>query len=251
MIISYSRRFIFIHVYKVAGTSITEALSPYVYDQSRLVYLPVLLGVLKRGIVNHRALTKYNFFPLVGIKQQLLARVGHAKAKELKDAFPRDVFDGFYKFAFVRNPWDWQVSIYHYSLQRPWSHAIKLFKSFGSFENYLEWRIERGVELQKEFVLSASGELLVDFIGHYETLHEDFETICNRLGIEYNLPHKNRSTHKDFREYYKPHTKALVAEAFKEDIEFFGYQFDNPQMLPPILGRAETERLNHDATCMG
>jgi hypothetical protein len=174
--------------------------------------------------------------------RRLLARVGHAKAKELKKALPRDVFDGFFKFAFVRNPWDWQVSIYHYVLQEPSHPDHMLFNSFGGFDRYLQWHIQdRRVELQKSFVVSDSGGLLVDFIGHYETLHQDFEIICNRLGIHSNLPHKNRSRHRDFREYYTTHTKALVADAFKEDIEFFGYQFDNPRTLPPILGRAETE----------
>lgn len=247
MAISYRHRFIFIHVPKVAGISITEALRPYA-DPSRLVYVPLLLKALKRILTNYRGLTRYHLTPM-GMKRDVTHRVVHAKAKELKEDLPRDVFEGFHKFAFVRNPWDWQVSTYYYNLQ---IRQDKLFKSFGSFENYLDWRVRnKFLESQKEFLVSDSGEILVDFIGHFETLHEDFETVCNRLGIESNLPHENRSTHRDFREYYTPHAKALVAEAFKGDIEFFGYQFDNPQRLAPILGRAETERLNKAANSNG
>jgi hypothetical protein len=247
MIVSYGHRFIFIHVHKVAGSSLTEALSSHTHKHSRLADVALTLRLLKVGIAKYAALTKSDYFAPVRMRRRLLARVGHAKAKELKEALPRDVFDGFFKFTFVRNPWDWQVSIYHFVLQNFLHPDHKLFSSFGSFENYLQWHIyDKGVETQKEFVASDSGELLVDFIGHYETLQEDFGIVCNRLSVKLNLPHKNRSVHKDFREYYTPHTKALVAEAFREDIEFFGYQFDNSQMLPPILGRAEKERLNHN-----
>jgi hypothetical protein len=44
--------------------------------------------------------------------------------------------------------------------------------------------------------------------------------------------------HEDFREYYPPETRDLVAQAFKYDIEFFGYQFAEQESLPPILAPA-------------
>jgi len=75
-------------------------------------------------------------------------------------------------------------------------------------------------------VLSESGDMLVDFVGRYETLAEDFDAVCDRIGIECALPHINRSRHGDFREYYTPETRALVEEVYKADIELFGYRFD-------------------------
>lgn len=236
MEISYSHRFIFIHTYRVAGTSISAALKPYSYVPGRfLIQVPLLRRLLKQRIASSRKWLEHNH--------------GHAKAKELKAALPPKVFDNFYKFTFVRNPWDWHVSIYNFVLQRSYHPSHDLFKAFGSFENYLAWVIDdQGAEQQKEFVTNDSGELIVDFIGHYETLNEDFEMVCSRLGIKSSLPHENRSTHKDFRQYYTPQTKALVAEAYKEDIDFFGYDFDEQKSLPPILGRAEIERRDRHST---
>lgn len=235
MEISYSRRFIFIHVYKAAGNSIRQALRPHSYHSGRyIIQIPILRRLLKQRIVSLRTLIAHNY--------------GHAKAKEIKEALPSKIFETFYKFAFVRNPWDWHVSIYHYVLERSDHPDHDRYKAFGSFENYLKWLIhDKGVELQKEFVTSDSGELLVDFIGHYETLDEDFRIVCDRLGIKSSLPHKNRSKHEDFRQYYTPQTKALVAEAYKEDIDFFGYDFDQQKPLTPILGRAETQRLHRQS----
>jgi hypothetical protein len=66
----------------------------------------------------------------------------------------------------------------------------------------------------------------VDFVGRFEALERDFATVCRRIGIDPSLPHINRSTHRDFRDYYTPRTKAMVAEAYSADIERFGYEFD-------------------------
>ena len=221
MMISHRRRFIFVHIYRTAGQSISEALAPYSDDPDRLiVHIPVLRRLLKRRIVTHRKLMSHN--------------AGHPSAKELKAALPPKVFDNFHKFTFVRNPWDWQISVYHFVVQYPSHPYHEFYKSFGRFENYLEWRIKNGVQLQKEFVVSETGESLVDFVGRYETLQKDFETVCKRvgikcrLGIKCSLPHRNQSTHNDYREYYTPQTKALVARAYEEDIDFFGYEFDTP-----------------------
>ena len=218
MELSYSHRFIFVHVYRVGGQSVSAALRPYVHiPQPRFARVPVLRRLGTGGLYGLR---EHNF--------------GHIKAKELKAALPPETFDSFYKFAFVRNPWDWQVSIYHYVRQRTDHRDHQFFKTFGGFEDYLDWRIHtKGAERQSEFVLDDSGELLVDFVGRYETLARDFATVCERIGIDCSLPHRNRSAHDDFRRYYTPETRALIAEAYAEDIERFGYAFDEARTPAP------------------
>jgi sulfotransferase famil protein len=231
MELSYSHRFIFIHVYRAAGQSISQAVKPYSADPARrLMRVPVARRLAARRIAKARVLWEHNY--------------GHIKAKELKRALPPSVFDPFYKFAFVRNPWAWQVSVYHYVRQNRAHPDHERYSRFTSLEHYLDWRIHsEGAELQKDFVLGDSGELLVDFVGRYESLEEDFAYVCNRVGMACSLPHKNSSAHGDYRGYYTAHARALVAEAYREDIELFGYEFDEQERLPPILGRAETERL--------
>ena len=227
MLISYSRRFIFIHIYKVAGTSIRDALKPYSFNPN--VFLPTrllrMLGVHK--VVGHHRLQKLS---------------GHARAHEVRDAMPAKIFNEFYKFAFARNPWDWQVSLYNFALKDPTHHQHELMKSLGSFEKYLDWRVNGDLRLQKEFVVDERGELIVDFVGRYETLERDFNEVCERLGVSSRLPHLNKTPRKSYTDYYTPETIALLAEAYKEDVEFFGYDFEGSVSLPPIYGPAGRSR---------
>ena len=79
--------------------------------------------------------------------------------------------------------------------------------------------------LQSEFVTDAEGRVIVDFVGRFERLAEDFAHVCRTIGVEAELPHVNPSRHADYRTYYSDHSRALVAEHFAEDIERFGYRF--------------------------
>jgi hypothetical protein len=221
MEISYSHRFVFIHVYRVAGQSVSAALRPYAHVPSRRPVIDRVPIVRRIGFPRDRKVLEH--------------RWGHMKAREVRAALP-EVFDDFYTFAFVRNPWDWQVSNYHYVLQRRDHPFHKQYAAFRDFEHYLDWRVnEEGPELQSEFVLDDAGELIVDFVGHFESLAADFADVCGRIGIEPELPHINSSEHRDYRQHYTPATRALVGEAYRGDIEYFGYDFDERRDLPPLI----------------
>lgn len=122
-----------------------------------------------------------------------------------------------------------------------------LIKSLGSFDKYLEWRVNEDMHLQIDFVVDPNGKLLVDFVGKYISLAQDFRYVCHRTGCNSALPHLNRSTHRDYRRYYTDRTTELVAEAFKEDIEYFGYAFDKPLRKEPLLSSGEMLWLNSHA----
>ena len=227
MLISYSHRFIFIHIYKVAGTSIRDALKPYSFNPNTFLPTRLLRMLGAHKVVSHHRLQKLG---------------GHAHATEVRDAMPAKIFNEFYKFSFARNPWDWQVSLYNFALKDPTHHQHELMKSLGGFENYLDWRVNKEMRLQKDFVVDERGELLVDFVGRYETLVRDFNEVCERLGVSSRLPHLNKTPRKKYTDFYTPETAALVAEAFKEDVEFFGYDFEGSESLPPMYGPAGHSR---------
>jgi hypothetical protein len=68
-------------------------------------------------------------------------------------------------------------------------------------------------------------EVYFDFIGRFERLREDFQTVCERLGFKATLPHVNRSDHAPYTSYYDDRSRVLVAERCAYDIERFGYRF--------------------------
>jgi hypothetical protein len=216
MLISDSHQFIFVHNYKVAGNSIKRALWQWASPP------------MKREL---------NWF------ERQLARIGirgkpqypsHLTALEIRERFP-EVWDDYFTFGFVRNPWSWQVSLYFFMLQNEdhWFHDD--VKSMDGFEEYIEWRVREGRVLQSSFFYDEDGEAIVDYIGRLENIRDDFQQICERVGVDATLPHKNKSSHADYREYYSDYTRNLIADHFAEDIDRFGYSFHGSTYSTPVL----------------
>ena len=212
MLISKEYQFIFIHVPKVAGQSITRALAPFATGRWQ-------------GKIN-LALSSKTF-----ISKSFLNKIGlfhpHITAEELINIIGQQKFNSYFSFGIVRNPWEWQVSVYNYNLKNPNNNNHDLIKSLGSFENYLKWlsRQENNF-FQKKYLFSQNGQQLVDYIGRYETLNEDFQFICDKIGIDAKLPRKNVYTTNDYKSYYHSQEMIdIVRQIFAVDIETFGYTF--------------------------
>lgn len=227
MLISPSHRFIFFHVAKAAGSSLRAALEQYAEEPERfrINRPPKFMG------------DKIN--PLYKIWD---GQLWHAKAREARRELPAEVYGQFFKFAFVRNPWDWQVSMYHFILKENDHIHHARVKAMAGFDEYLEWVIHtekpfpRGAtKFQKDMLTDETGAVIVDFIGRYERLEDDFERICRRLNLETKLPHENCTAHRDYRSYYNPQTRRRIEEHFRPDIELFGYTFDGHHDVHPCF----------------
>jgi len=138
-----------------------------------------------------------------------------------------------YSFAFVRNPYDLLVSWFYYHKQ----HQPKLEVYHCEF---LTW-IDRGCPHhwsdgllkssgvthplnQFQYICDSSGMILVNMIGRFESLQEDFINICDVIGIkDKSLPHVNGSKHNPWEGYYTPKALAQVKDQFKKDFEIFNY----------------------------
>ena len=123
----------------------------------------------------------------------------------------------YFRFGFVRNPWERVVSC----VREEGLHLRSGFLNKGNFETYPNyfWK-------QSSDFLYDGDKCLVDFIGKVENMQEDFNTICDNIGIpQLELPHKNKSKHKHYSEYYDDESIELVAKAYKKDIALFGYKF--------------------------
>lgn len=206
MILCHKHRFLFIHIYKNAGTSIKRALRPF----SIPTWQKYANSVIKR----------------IGFKKFGSCRFeGHITSAELIEKIGRDEFDSHFSFAIVRNPWDWEVSHYKYILQKRKHPSHRLVRSMKSFSEYLHWRCDNRYRLQNDF-LSVDGQRVVNFVGRFENLQEDFRTICERIGIQARLVKKNSTRPKPYQDFYDSRTAELVRQTYRRDIETFGYEFE-------------------------
>ena len=224
MLLSIRHRFLFIHTAKTGGTSVRAAFRGHRWrDPYRL---PQFLCSRISGLAGHRLGVK---FPR------------HAKAIAAQEMLPRAFYDSLFKFVFVRNPWDLQVSSFHH-IKRERPH---LTQGHDSFEDFLSWKLDPGrsyqyhidtsIGLQTDYLVDLHGNVIVDHIGRYERLEQDFDEICRRIGVSgLSLPHKRRAGDRksDYRRYYTDATTELVATHFRRDIEILGYAFDDPAIPP-------------------
>jgi hypothetical protein len=164
-----------------------------------------------------------------------------------------DSWSEYYRFAFVRNPWDRLVS--WYSMVTTFSRTGNelwqyVHDNSSTFEEFIynctdEVEIKKGVYYsfsynQLDYVTDENGDLLVDFIGQLENFDEDLLEVLSRIGIELEtIPRKNTSDHRHYSTFYTRDTEMIVRERFKRDIEYFGYEFERPHTPQDAEAREE------------
>lgn len=218
MRISYRHRFIFVHVPKTGGTSVSKALDAFSHDVSDVERL--FAAICRR--LGRRLGLRWESHRWLKFPTQ------HVTLEELKAAYPRKVFDISFKFAFVRNPWDWLVSDYYSILQHPVNPKYELVRYLDDFREYVEWCAENPPTPQMDYLMDSDGGMLADYVGRFENLTEDFATVAARLGIDAELPHLNRSVQRRspiYREQYDDHARKTVEQILSKDIEGLGYEY--------------------------
>ena len=209
MLISESHRFLFVHVQKTAGTSVTHFLEPYAMRTSgtRLNKLASDVGLVRDWRRHHFRI--------------------HSPLKRAEKILPAAVFEALYKFAFVRNPWDRLVSWYVYVLRDTSHRRHRQARVEASFEKFARAELARPRRSQWYMLEKRDGSLGVDFVGRFERLEEDMASICARVGIPYQpLPRENVSKREPYQSYYTPELVEQVRRVWAREIEAFGYTFD-------------------------
>jgi len=211
MIFSISHRFIFVRNWKTAGSSIREVLRCYQPFYRKNRYIEYMLR--KSGMFVPQ---KFRLLPV------------HADARTIRDRVGHEIFNQYFKFGFVRNPWDWQGSLYFFILKKKRHYLHRLVSRFKTLDDYVKWHVtdDKSRRLQKDFFSDADGKIIVNFIGRFENLDEDFNYIQSKIGLPIVLlPRINTTQHRDYRTYYSDISAAHIADFYKQDIEFFNYNF--------------------------
>lgn len=208
MIISHKHRYIFFAIPKTGTHSVRQALREQMGEQD---LEQVGLFVQKR-------------FPFAEFKD---IQHGHISTRQIRPVLGEEIFSGYTKFAFVRNPFDRFVS-----------YCAFMSRGSNVFEveplRYMKYVIREQKPLdhllyqpQHALVTDAQGNLQLDLVGRNETMQESYDSICRGIGLETSaLGRVNSSRHRPYQEYYDRDLIGWVSELYQRDLDLFNYRFE-------------------------
>jgi len=211
-VISHRYKLIFIHIPKTGGSSLA---------------CPGYKGVL---------------LPYLG--ETDIVHGSHPSARILKKKFP-DVWNDYYKFAVVRNPWERLVSSYFYFLGKivgkdfDKKKETELGKKIAAFQNFDDFcrslnhlPLDTHFSSQLDFITDEDENVIMDKVCRLETITEDFAAVCSETGLpDISLPVKRRTRHAHYSHYYTDEGIENVRRHYSRDIDFFGYEYKAPSHL--------------------
>lgn len=149
-------------------------------------------------------------------------------------------FHSYFKFGFVRNPWDRAVSGYFHLKAKQFDWTQPILDRYPDFDSFVRgwltgWTASRFTSFlpQSYFLLNRREDLMVDLLGRFEKLEHDFGVIANQLGCHASLPTMNASEHQRYTEYYTPASRDIVGRIYARDIQIFGYRFEERTLKHP------------------
>ena len=234
MIVSHRHKFIFLKTRKTAGTSIELALRKFCGPDDIIAPIGKTEERRQQALnYNGRSSQNWRVHSWWQSPRPLLNRYwfrvnpgdygfyNHIPAKHARALLNDDkVWQSYFKFAFERNPWDRQVSAYHFRYRDT--------KNPPLFSAYM--RRPRRAWINNYEIYSIDGEPCVDFIGRFESLEQDLRHALSQVGIKFEteLPRAKtafRPHAKPYREYYDEDTRAIVGDWYRREIELLGYEF--------------------------
>ncbi len=211
--LSHKYKCIYIEIPKTGSTSIRSIVgNPILPHQDILYYKNMLRNQWPYEHKGHLQVKKY---------YQSLTTEG--ARRKIGDA----VFDRYFKFSFVRNPWARVVSLYFRNEGKPMRDKM----SFEEFVDWIQYSSDTSVFVsgkknQTDWFLDEDGSEAMDFVGKFETIHADWQTIAAKIGAPLELPHLNAGVEKlPYTDYYNSKTREIISNKFRKDIERFGYTF--------------------------
>ncbi len=258
MVISHRHRLVFLHCRKAAGSSITNAITPWLgpddiqvgnwSDAVRsgnhlnkkavqtLAMSPAAWRAMVRawwkskGVQGQRGCWPDAIDSAVTrvYRRRLGGRAAHATAADIRSHYPF-CFDNYFKFCVVRNPWDHAVSDYFWRLNYRDTNV--------GFKEFLRRKLDPERPDPERLVVrpgtnwsiyTIGDEVAVDSVLRYETLQEDLKRVGRRFGIELRLdqvPQSKSGLRKRAAgaDLYDDECIELVSTIYRREIERFAY----------------------------
>lgn len=207
MIISHQHRFIFVAIPKTGTHSVRQALREHMGpDDLEQVGL----------FVNKR----FPWPELAAISH------GHLSLRQIAPFVGDEVMRGYFKFAFVRNPFDRFVS--YCSFMRRQTGAFDRDPKGVMYHMLFVLRPVQHIlfQPQHQLLVDDAGALMADEIGRVEDMQASYDAICARIGIPSRpLERVNSSRRGDYRQYYDRKLIDGVSDLYARDLELFDYTF--------------------------
>ena len=213
--VSDKYRCIFVEVPKTGSTSVRSILGKPIKPHLNLWEIKTLME---------------SYWPIRGGRRdRIMEAVYMTLPKETRRARGARKFDSYFKFGFVRNPWDRAVSLYERLEGEQMRHQM-------SFEEFVDWMQYSSAtcehpsphRYQLDWFVDPNGKVIADFIGRFERIEEDWKIVATRLGVNPTLPHRRENPRaRHYGEYYTPRSRDIILERFRVDVETFGYSFEN------------------------
>lgn len=141
----------------------------------------------------------------------------YLKPDEFKDFLLGLNLRNYFSFCVVRNPWERVVSAYFSSNQE------------DSFDDFCNKGANNYFNIGQQIDWTV-GKYPPQKILRFENLQEEFTQMIKDHGlitISPILPHENKTEHNHYSQYYTRKTRDLIYDFFKEDIDMFGYSFED------------------------
>ena len=213
MIISHKHKFIFIKSRKTAGSSIQLALEKHCGPDD---------VVCTMGPHTHEELGTYTPRNEKGFE-------GHDTASMVRSKVGKEIWQNYFTFVFVRNPFDRAVSQF-------WFDFRGRKRTTQTFKQYL--RASATSKLTKpylgnwHFYTDKNNQIIVDFVGEYERLLYHYFTACNLIGIQpeilaYLKSNVRKDKHRSYRDYYGEQERNFISQndGCRKEIDTFNYEF--------------------------
>ena len=221
MLVSHSKKFIYIKTIKTAGTSVEVAMQKYCLPPK---------GEIPPGTVGREAIeTSYGIVGKRGECVEGSKWFNHMPASRIRDQLPAEIWTGYCKVCNIRNPWDKTVSWFHFRnpdvKSKPQNEIIAEFRAFLRSDDEGNQQIGNDT-----CIYFTDGEPVADEYIRYDDLEEDFARVCNRLDLSIpRLPELKREQRGKkvipYQDYYDDELRDKIGSIYHREINRFGWSF--------------------------
>jgi hypothetical protein len=229
MLVSHRSKFIYTKTVKTAGTSVELYFEPFCVDGA----------ATDANGKTHRHDEQVSDAGIVGFRgpdrPSTSVWWNHMPAADIKRLLGDEVWNSYFKFCVVRNPFDKVVSLFYFQRKTGRLHVDLTAPDPEQFER---WLTSRRLPVDRD-KYTIDGEFCLDDVIKYEQLHQDMERICQRVGVPW-IPSAFAKVKSGIRpagatiaQMYSYESAKIVRKQFAFEFDYFGYA-ESPQLAAAL-----------------